>query len=235
VREIRRGRARAERALEGLILEHEDKDVANRGAGARRLRRGHAERGGRGDEKRDQLRDGALVGAWARVIIMNTAMDTLRLMPKLAVTPDRVSGCTPWLARLLWLFSYARCVAVDRRARQVRIMTRRVWVWRSERVVSFEHIGRIVFRAQALPSFSLWRYLWSGPDDSDSAFFLISLALKDRDELPLFMVWEEQPHKIGWLDQLAGGSTDESPIGDEAAVSIVTLLREYIGVPIAQH
>jgi hypothetical protein len=162
-------------------------------------------------------------------------MDPLRLTPKLDVTADRVSGCTPWLARLLWLFSYGRCVAVDRRARHVRIVTRRLWAWRSERVVRFEHIGRIVYRAQALPSFSLWRFFMSD-SATDCAFFLISLALKDRgDELPLFMIWEEQPHKTGWLDRLAGAGADETRIGDEAATSIVALLREYIGVPIAQH
>ena len=162
-------------------------------------------------------------------------MDTLRLTPKLAVTTDRLSGCTPWLARLLWLFSYERCVSIDRGARQVRIVTRRLWIWRSERLVRFEHIGRIVFRAQALPSLSLWRHLWSDSPDSGAAFFLISLALKDHDELPLFMIWEEQPHHIGWLDRLAGTADDEPRIGDEAAGSVVTLLREYIGVPIAQH
>jgi len=160
-------------------------------------------------------------------------MDTLRLTPKLLVTPDRVSGCTPWLAQLLWLFSYARCVSVDRRSRQVRIVTRRLWVWSSERTVSFDHVGRILFRAQAVPSLSLFRLLLSA-SSAESAFFLISLGLKNENELPLFMVWEEQPRESGWLDRLAGAG-DEARIGDEAASSIVTLLREYIGAPIAQH
>lgn len=162
-------------------------------------------------------------------------MDSLRLTPKLLVTPDRLSGCTPWVAQLLWLFSYARCVSVDRQRRQVRIVTRRLWIWSSERVVSFDEIGRIVFRAQAVPSLSLWRSLLSTSSCAESAFFLISLALKSENELPLFMVWEEQPHKSGWLERLAGAGTDEARIGDEAASAIVTLLREYIGAPIAQH
>ena len=161
-------------------------------------------------------------------------MDALRLSPKLLVTPDRLSGCTSWCAQLLWLFSYARCVSVDRRLRQIRIVTRRLWIWRSERIVSFEHVGRILFRAQALPSLSLWRFLLSASSSAESAFFLISLGLKNENELPLFMVWEEQPHASGWLDRLAGAG-DEVRIGDEAASAIVTLLREYIGAPIAQH
>lgn len=162
-------------------------------------------------------------------------MDSLRLTPKLLVTPDRLSGCTPWLAQLLWLFSYARCVSVDRHRRQVRIVTRRLWIWSSERVVSFDEIGRIVFRAQAVPSLSLWRFLLSNSSSAESAFFLISLALKSENELPLFMVWEEQPRGSGWLERLAGAPADEARIGDEAASAIVALLREYIGAPIAQH
>jgi hypothetical protein len=73
-------------------------------------------------------------------------------------------------------------------------------------------------------------------DTSDSALFLISLALKEPDEeLPLFTVWEQQPLESDWLDRLAGDRAGGNDIGDEAAGRVVALLREFIGVPIASR
>jgi hypothetical protein len=97
-------------------------------------------------------------------------------------------------------------------------------------------VSRIVYRAQSIPSLSFWRYLsLSDSDISDSALFMISLALKDGEELPLFTIWEQQPWPSDWLDDLAGDRADAVEVGDEAGGRVVDLLRKFIGVRIAGH
>jgi hypothetical protein len=157
----------------------------------------------------------------------------LSLRPRLTATAQALQGCTPWLARALWLFSYERCVTVNAQLAHIIVSTRRFWWLRQTRVIGFDQVSHIVFRALPLPTLGLWRYLSdAGPT---SAFFLISLALKDASEVALFTVWQSQPRPHDWLDHLAGSDTDDSGIGDEAACEIVALLRRYIGVPIGSH
>jgi len=163
------------------------------------------------------------------------------IAPNVEVQTDSVHACTPWLARWLWLFSYCRCVTVQRHLERVVISTRRFWFWQRVRVVSFDNISRIIYRAQTLPSLAFWRYL--SLDDSaasDSAFFLISLALKSDSngysaELPLFTVWEDLPRERDWLDKLAGVPDNDGLIGDESPRAIVEILRVYLRVPISSH
>ena len=161
---------------------------------------------------------------WA---IIDSAVDSLSLVPHIEVSAERLRARTALLAQALWLFSYERRVTVDRPARRVTIDTRRLWAWGTRRVVRFEDIARIVYRCVAPPS-------------ADSALFLISLALRSEHvELPLFTVWEEQPREPDFLDRLdqlaTGAPNDPSRIGDEAAGRVVALLREYIGAPVAAH
>jgi hypothetical protein len=170
-------------------------------------------------------------------------MDLLRVAPTIEVESDQVHGCTPWVAQLLVLFSYKRRVTVNRRQQRVVVETRWFWFWESARTIPFDRVSRIVYRAQALPSLSLWRYLSLRDSDiSDSAFFLISIAIKaaagDRrstDELTLFTVWEQQPRDADWLDKLAGLGQNPYRIGDECSGAIVDILHEYMGVPIASQ
>jgi len=152
------------------------------------------------------------------------------IAPQLLVTADRIHGCTPWLVRLLSLFSFGRCVTVDRRRQHV-IITMQVLWWRRTRVVPREGILRIAYRAQAIPVFAPWRYLsLEESGHSDSALFFICLELTDRSELPLFTVWERQPRDPDWLDRLAGMPVSAPRIGDEEAGRIVGLLQEYLGL-----
>ena len=171
-------------------------------------------------------------------------MALLRIAPSIEVGSDHIHGCTPWAAQLLVLFSYSRCVTIDRRRQQVVVTTRWFWLWRSERTIPFDRVSRIIYRAQALPSLSPLRYLslLRDSDTSDSAFFLIAIAIKaaaeDRrstDELTLFSVWEQQPREDNWVDKLAGIQQNSRSIGDECSGAIVDLLKEYLGVPIASH
>jgi len=159
-------------------------------------------------------------------------MEPLHLAPVLRVDDDRLRGCTSPLVRALWLFSYGRCVSVNRTLRHVIISTRRIWWWQGVRIVPFDQVSRIIYRAQALPALSPLRYL-TADAASDSALFLISLGLKSDQELPLFTVWEEQPRAADWLDRLAGTAPDEPSLGDESAGHVVELLQSYIGVPLA--
>ena len=169
-------------------------------------------------------------------------MDLLRIAPKIDVKSDRISGCTPWLAQLLVLFFYSRAVTVDRRKQRVIVTTRWFWVWIVERTIPFNRIARIVYRAQGIPSLSPYRYLSARNSDScDSAFFYISIAVKDaaddrraHDELELFTVWEQQPRDPDWIDRLAG-IRNNTRIGDETSGAIVDILHEYLGVPVASH
>ena len=164
------------------------------------------------------------------------AMNHLYLAPKFKVSADRLHGCTPWLARLLWLLSYSRCVTVIGPLKLLKISTCRFWLWRTVRLVRFDQVSRIVYRAQSIPSLNFWRYLsLSDSDISDSALFMISLALKDGEELPLFTIWEQQPWPSDWLDDLAGDRADAVEVGDEAGGRVVDLLRKFIGVRIAGH
>jgi len=170
-------------------------------------------------------------------------MDTLRVVPTIEVESDRVRGCTPWVAQLMVLFAYRRHVTVDRRSRQVRVITRWFWFWEHGRYIPFERVCRIIYRAQGMPALSPARYLsMRGGDLCDSAFFHISLAIKDNvddrrpsDELVLFSVWEQQPRADDWIDRLAGIRHDPRRIGDESSGAIVALLKEYLGVPIGTH
>jgi hypothetical protein len=150
-------------------------------------------------------------------------VDSLHLSPHIEASTARLCARTALLARLLSLFSYERRVTVDRHARRVTIETRRLWAWCTTRVISFEDIARIVYRAVATPR-------------ANVAVFLISLSLRQtRAELALFTVWEEQPCEHDFLDELAGVHDDPSRIGDEAAGRVIALLREYIGAPVASH
>lgn len=118
--------------------------------------------------------------------------------------------------------------------RHLVISTRRLWFWRTVRRIRFDQVSRIVYRAQAIPSLSIWRYLsLDNSDTSDSALFLISLALKDGvEEVHLFTIWEQQPQNGGWLDGAAGEAPGAQEIGDEATGNVVELLHKYLGVPI---
>lgn len=165
-------------------------------------------------------------------------MNHLYLAPNLEVSADRLHGCTPWPVRLVWLFSFCRCVTVSRRLNHLIITTRWLWLWRKSRLIRFDQVSRIIYRAQAIPSLSIWRYLsLDGSALSDSALFMISLALKhSEEELPVFTVWEEQPTgESDWLDELAGERAATPEIGDEAADSVVELLQKFIGVRIAEE
>jgi hypothetical protein len=173
-------------------------------------------------------------------------MDPLRIAPNIEVQGDRVSGCTPWLAQLLVLFFYCRSVTVDRRRQRVLVTTRWFWILNYSQIIPFDRVARIVYRAQGMPSLSPYRYLrylsLPNTDVCDSAFFLISIAIKDaaedrraHRELILFTVWEQQPRPRDWIDKLAGIRTDNTRIGDETSGTIVDILHEYLGVPIASH
>lgn len=155
------------------------------------------------------------------------------MTPQLTVTADRIHGCTHWLLRLLTLYAFTRCVTVNRQMRHVVVETRSLWLWRRTHVVSFDRIVRIGYRAQAMPILAPWRYLsLDESSHSDSAWFFISLVLaNERDELPLFSVWERQPRERDWLDRLAGAPREDARVGDEAAGDIVALLREYLDLP----
>ena len=127
-------------------------------------------------------------------------MGTLSIAPNIEVQGDRVSGCTPWLAQLLVLFFYSRSVTVDRRRQRVLVTTRWFWILQFPQTIPFNRIVRIIYRAQGLPSLSPYRYLsLRNTDVCDSAFFLISIAIKDaaddkraHRELTLFTVWEQR-------------------------------------------
>ncbi len=158
------------------------------------------------------------------------------LSPTLSRDENRFSASTPTLARLLWLFSYARRVTVDRATRRITVTTRRLWLWQQTRVIDFDRVSRIICTGQAIPSLLFWRYLAPDSDTSEAAFFLISLALKDRgNDVALFTIWEDQPSRYDWLDRLAGAAPNEARVGDEDAVRIVDLLHDYLRVPIARH
>ena len=163
-------------------------------------------------------------------------MNSLQLSPILAIDEDRFSATTPWLARLLWLFSYSRVVTVDRKRQRITITTTRLWRWCQTQTIDFDHISRIVYQGQGMPSLMFWRYASDLVDGCRSAIFLISLALKDHSEVqPLFTIWENQPREHDWLDRLAGSAASPMRLGDEASVRVVDLLHDYLRVPIARH
>src|SRR5437899_2307293 len=129
----------------------------------------------------------------------------LSITPNVEVQADSVHACTSRVARLVWLFSYSHCVTVQRHLQRVVISTRWLWLWQRVRVVLFERISRIIYRAQTLPSLAFWRYLsLADSGASESAFFLISIALKresnssDWTEVPLLTVSEELPRERDW-------------------------------------
>ncbi len=175
--------------------------------------------------------------------MLSATMSLLRIAPKIDVRPDQILGCTALAAQLLVLFAYARYVTIDRRRHRVVVTIRLLWFWRTERIIPFDRVDRIIYRAQGVPSFSPFRYLFLQTTDFiESAFYYISIGVKAtaddkhaRDELALFSVWEQQPRAPDVFDKLAGVSTNPNTIGDEASGAIVDMLHEYLGVPIASH
>ena len=84
----------------------------------------------------------------------------MRVAPRIDVRPDQIRGCTAWAAQLLVLFAYARYVTIDRRRQRVTVAIRLLWLWRVERIIPFDRVDRIIYRAQGVPSFSPLRYLF---------------------------------------------------------------------------
>jgi len=170
-------------------------------------------------------------------------MSFLRVAPKIDVRVDQIQGCTALPARLLVLFAYCRYVTIDRGRQVVKVTVQWFWLWKVERTIPFDRVGRIIYRAQGVPSLSPRRYVFGqGTDVCDSAFFLISIAIKAtaderhaREELALFSVWEQQPREPDWIDKFAGVRTHPNRVGDETSGAIVEVLHEYLGVPIASH
>jgi hypothetical protein len=170
-------------------------------------------------------------------------MDLLNVVPRIEVKADQIQGSTAWIAQLLVMFAYCRRVTIDRHRQRIRVETRWFWFWTLARTIPFDQVSRIIYRAQGLPSLSPMRYLsLRNLDVCDSAFFLISIAIKStpddrhpRDELTLFSVWEQQPREPDFLDRLAGIRQNPSRIGDESAGAIVKVVHEYLGVPVASH
>ena len=160
-------------------------------------------------------------------------MHHLLIEPELKLTDYSWHGCTPLAVRILWLFSYRRCVTVDRRVGQVRIETRRFWFASSTRTFKTDKVAGIVCRAQALPTgFPLWRALALDRPlvDTDVAFYYVALRLRDSaDEVPLFTVVESLPVADGPLTRLTGES-DGDRIGDEGTTRLLSQLREYLGL-----
>lgn len=149
--------------------------------------------------------------------------------PNLDVTDDRIRGCVPLWLRTVTLFSFDRCVEVNRGLRRVTVQTQHLWLWRRSRTVSFDQVTRIVYRATLMPGFTQQFF------DGEWAVFFIGLALQGtHDELQLFSVWESQPQAPDALDALRGVRKGIR-VGDEEGARIVTLLREYLGVPIAPN
>ena len=182
-------------------------------------------------------------GPTAKLRLCSVRMSFLRVAPQIDISADQIHGSTALAARLLVLFAYCRYVTIDRRRQVVKVTTRWFWIWTVERVIPFARIGRIIYRAQGVPSLSLSRYLL-GPstDFCDSAFFLISIAIKAtaddrhaREELALFSIWEQQPRELRWIDRLAGTRINPARVGDETSGAIVDTLKEYLGVPVASH
>jgi len=159
----------------------------------------------------------------------------------------RRTGPNPWLhrlgrtaARALFLRPY---VTIDRRRQRVAVAIRWLWLWKIERIIPFDRVDRIIYRAQGVPSFSPLRYLFLQTTDVvESAFYYISIGIREapddkyaREEVALFSVWEQQPRAPDFFDKVAGVRINPYSIGDEASGAIVDRLRDYLGVPIASH
>ena len=159
------------------------------------------------------------------------------IAPTINVAGDRLVGRASRTARVLWLYSYDRCVTLDRRRRLVTVATTRLWLWRSERRVPFDRVERIVLRAQSLSGLGLWTLLSLGVAPAlEGALFLISLGLRDgRDELFLFTVWEDQSGGGDLMSAMAGERAPDPRIGDEGAGEVVARLREFLAVPVSSH
>lgn len=164
-------------------------------------------------------------------------MRSLSISPRLDVRPDRLSGRTPWVARVIWLFSYDRSVTVDRARRQVSVATRRFWIWRHRRVIAFDRIDRIILRARELPGFGVLGFLtlWMAPSTT-SSFVLVALGLAGgKDEFLLFTLWELERDDPAWLDALTSTPADGDGTVDEGMQVMVRLLQEYLAVPVSSH
>lgn len=163
-------------------------------------------------------------------------MSTLSITPQLTVSADRIEARSAEFARVLCLYAFDRHITIDRVGRRVIIDTQRLWFSRRRVVVSFDQVKRIVLRAGTMPGGGLLSIpplsLLPG---ADAAFFVVSLAIdKSVDELALFTIWQEQDGD-DWLDSVVSDGTETVTLGDESSSKVVTLLRQYLGVPVSSH
>ena len=135
--------------------------------------------------------------------------------PGLSIAPHVVAG-QHWLAArthrlwsLLSLFSYQREVWVDARQRQVRLRERKWWKTRDRRL-SFDELDHIEYRYVGLPTAFfpyLRRYRQTTLETADRMDrFLVSLALKSGEHLPLFTFVGEGSVSTGLVGTLMGDS-----------------------------
>lgn len=159
-------------------------------------------------------------------------MPTLTVAPRFSITENRLQGCTSWFLRALTLFSYGRCLSVNKRLGHLIVSTRRAWLHTDIRVIGFDSIDYIVYRAQALPSLFPWHYL-SDDGSAGWAFFIVSLALKgEEDEVPLFTLWQSQPRSPDLIDKMMGDEDTDKFLGDESARTLIDSLHSLTGAGI---
>jgi hypothetical protein len=164
-------------------------------------------------------------------------VSVLSITPKLTVSPDRIEARSADFARVLCLYAFDRRITIDRVGRRVIIDTQRLWFSRRRVTVSFDQVKRIVLRAGTMPGGGLLSIpplsLLPG---ADAAFFVVSLAIdKSVDELALFTIWQEQEDGDDWLGSIVSDGTETVTLGDESSSKVITLLRQYLGVPVSSH
>ena len=138
------------------------------------------------------------------------------LQPRVREEGALVTASTPWVLRLLSLFSYHRTVQADAHQSTIRIDTN--WLWgllKRSRTFRRKQIAYLDFRFSSLPTG--WS-MWYGRTDQVEAYSVV-LVLDDRTEFTLARFRGKGAIHTGWGGALLGGDSLVDGAGTQEEVS----------------
>ncbi len=138
---------------------------------------------------------------------------------------------TSRLLQLLGLGSFARTVVVAPQMKRLEITTRRVWAFRSTRIVPFDEIAYLLYEFKSVGT--SWTQRLDRANQLES--FRLGIGLHTKEELPLAAFRGEGSVVTGVRGVVSGDSALDLQ-GDQEGKSLelVELLQEWIGCPLGR-
>lgn len=156
----------------------------------------------------------------------------LSVEPRVWVEGDTLRGRASLLLRLLSLFSYDRCLTVDRVARTVTVDSRWLWFSQQTHTVRFEEIARIEYKFASIGT--SWSFGVGRTNQLES--FSVNLVLQGEPEpLRLFSFRGDGAVSTGLVGVLLGDSIfDGQGTQESSSRRFVDILSQFTGATLGQ-